>query len=305
MLAGAVLAGCSTPVGGSAQESPISATASGSASLSNSVSAPDSTVASLTGMSIPLPPLTPVSPTPTATISSPSPSPGPTPTPTPTRTPPTTTTTTTATTGSEPTPANDYITPCPSVDLRIPSTMTTCLSASVSDFWSSELNQVTAEKVVVSPDPSAVPAACRPGLTQAPAFTCNVDETLYVTSGLVSLISKYFTGSDVVYAYATLLAHEIGHVVQQAVDQPGYGTAAQSQMIEQQADCLSGVWAAHEVVQGKLDGAAFVDVSRRLITLVSSNAEIFTHGTPAVRAAAVAAGLAGGRPQTCHLATFS
>ena len=183
--------------------------------------------------------------------------------------------------------------------------MTNCLSASVSDFWSSELNQYVAEKVVISPSPSAVPSACRPALDSAPAFTCNVDETLYVTSGLVTLIGKYFTGSDVVYAYAALLAHEIGHVVQQAVDQPGYGTAADSQMIEQQADCLSGVWAAHEVAQGQLDGAAFVDVSRRLITLVSSNAEISTHGTPQVRAAAVVKGLSTGRPQTCNLATFS
>ena len=183
--------------------------------------------------------------------------------------------------------------------------MTTCLSASVSDFWSGELNQAVSEQVVVSPSESDVPSDCRPGLTQAPAFTCNVDGKLYITSGLVALIAKYFTGSDVVYAYATLLAHEIGHVVQKAVDQPGYGTAAQSLMIEQQADCLSGVWAAHEVAQGQLDGAAFVDVSRRLLTLVSSNAEISTHGTPAVRTAAVANGLAGGRPQTCSLATFS
>ena len=50
------------------------------------------------------------------------------------------------------------------------------------------------------------------------------------------------------YRFAATLGHEMGHVVQFAVHAPlvekDHPTAAQSQQIEQQADCLSGVWAA-------------------------------------------------------------
>ena len=65
------------------------------------------------------------------------------------------------------------------------------------------------------------------------------------------------------------------------------------------------MWARHAADAGGFDRAAFRRTAVRLVTLVSSNVEIQTHGTPAQRAAAIDRGLASGRPQACKLITFS
>ncbi len=146
-------------------------------------------------------------------------------------------------------------------------------------------------------------------MIDAPAFTCQVNDTVYINSSLIDLIGGQFGRREVPYAVASVVAHEIGHVVQAAVRQPGYHQAnpsdAASQRIEQQADCLSGVWAYRESSRGALDRVLFLKVAKALISDVSSNPEVATHGTPDQRAAAVARGLRLGRPQDCALATFS
>jgi uncharacterized protein len=165
------------------------------------------------------------------------------------------------------------------------------------------------QPVVVNPTRSQVPVECRPGLTEAPAFTCQIDDTVYINQSLIQLITEQFGASDVPYAMASVISHEIGHVVQAAVHQPGYdrtgSSDAISRQIEQQADCLSGVWAVSESKQGHLDPKTFQVVAKQLITDVSSNPEVATHGTPDQRAAAILRGMSGGRPQECKLATFS
>ncbi|MFN2518698.1 MAG: neutral zinc metallopeptidase [Jatrophihabitantaceae bacterium] len=149
--------------------------------------------------------------------------------------------------------------------------------------------------------------SCRDGLALGIAFTCPADLKLYATSEFLKLLSHFFAASDLPYALAAMQAHEMGHVVQYAVHQPGINdrsTDAVSRAIEQQADCLSGVWARHQAVKGGVDVARFRRVAVEGITLISSNAEIATHGTPAQRGAAIDRGLSGGRPQACKLATF-
>jgi predicted metalloprotease len=65
------------------------------------------------------------------------------------------------------------------------------------------------------------------------------------------------------------------------------------------------VWAGSESRQGHLDTRTFQVVAKQLITDISSNPEVATHGTPDQRAAAILRGMSGGRPQDCKLATFS
>lgn len=165
-----------------------------------------------------------------------------------------------------------------------------------------------AEPAVLAPARADVPAACRTALDVAPAFTCHVNATLYFSSGFLALIRKTFVGGDRTYALASVQAHEMGHIVQYAVHQPQLErtrpTDAQSRFVEQQADCLSGVWAAQADGTGGFDAARFHDVATRLIALISTNPEIRTHGTPPQRSAAIERGIRGGRPQSCRLATF-
>ncbi|WP_157695183.1 neutral zinc metallopeptidase [Nakamurella panacisegetis] len=199
---------------------------------------------------------------------------------------------------------------CPGVSASNVNAIVSCLKASVSDYWSGQLNQVVDQDVIVDPSTSQVPSACRSALTAAPAFTCQVNDTVYINQSFLDLVIHEFGTADIPYALASVVSHEIGHVVQAAVKQPGYDEAgtsdAISQRIEQQADCLSGVWAHSQATKNKgFDTKAFQTVSKQLITDISSNPEVATHGTPDQRAAAILRGLSSGTPQGCQLATFS
>jgi predicted metalloprotease len=200
-------------------------------------------------------------------------------------------------------PAGSFLCPGTSAEPIV-----TCLQGSLSDVWSGLLNEAITQPTVLAPSPSQVPADCRGGLDVGTAFTCTSDSTLYVTSKFLTLIAGNFAGTDLGYALAALQAHEMGHAVQYAVHQPSAEipnpTDTQSREFEQQADCLAGVWAHHVAATGGLDVSHFVSVDYELISLISSNPEILTHGTPPERRGAVNRGLAGGRPQDCKLATF-
>ncbi len=65
-------------------------------------------------------------------------------------------------------------------------------------------------------DPAAaqVPAACRSALGTAPAFTCQVDDVVYLGPGLAILVDGNFAPADRPYALAAVLAHEFGHASQ-------------------------------------------------------------------------------------------
>ena len=184
-----------------------------------------------------------------------------------------------------------------------------CLRTSLSEFWSGQLNEVVDQPVVVEPTSAQVPRQCRSAITTTAAFTCQVDNTVYLNSGLIDAARHDFPAAEEPYVFAAVLGHEIGHVVQATVKQPGYDDSTNSdeisRRIEQQADCLDGVWAHSAIAARQLDQATFVRVTNTYLTSISSNPEIVTHGTPPQRAAALAKGLKNGRPQDCGLATFS
>lgn len=181
-----------------------------------------------------------------------------------------------------------------------------CLRSALSDFWSGQLNAFVSERVYLDATAAQVPTNCRGGITGAPAFTCAINRALYINKSLLDLIDRYVPAADQIYAFAAVQAHEMGHVLQYTLHQPQIGlpnpTDGQRQFLEQQADCLSGVWAHSE---RRFVGARFLGIAVQLLTLVSSNPEIATHGTPLQRAAAIERGLASGRPQSCRLVTFS
>jgi predicted metalloprotease len=200
-------------------------------------------------------------------------------------------------------PAGSFL--CPGISAA---PIVKCLEVSLSEVWSGLLDETITQPTVLAPSPDQVPADCRGGLALDTAFTCTSDLKLYVTSKFLALIANNFVDTDLGYALAALQAHEMGHAVQYAVHQPSVEiknpTAAQSREFEQQADCLAGVWADQVGKEGGLGPLHFLSVDYELISLISNNPEIRSHGTPAERREAVNRGLVTGRPQDCSLATF-
>ncbi len=215
-------------------------------------------------------------------------------------------------TAAKPTPADPAAAPaagtaalefCPDVAPSDENGIDQCLGQSLAEFWSARLDLSVDHRVVVDPAAEQVPAECRSALTTAPAFTCQVDNVVYLDPKLTTLVDGHFTEADRPYALAVVVAHEFGHVVQAQVKQPEYGasTPAASQQIEQQADCLSGVWVHQQGSAGVLDTARFAAVQRTLITAISDATEVASHGTPQERAAALTKGLQNGHQQDCAL----
>ena len=155
-------------------------------------------------------------------------------------------------------------------------------------------------------------------------FYCPIDKKVYLdTSFFRDMKTKYGGGGE--FAYAYVVAHEIGHHVQDLLgildkvdnlkQQVGQTQAnALSVRVELQADCLAGVWANHanekwKVLQpGDIDRAmatASAIGDDRLQTAARGYAvpDSFTHGSSAMRQQWLTAGLKSGDINSCN--TFS
>jgi predicted metalloprotease len=155
-------------------------------------------------------------------------------------------------------------------------------------------------------------------------FYCPIDKKVYLdTSFFRDMQTKYGGGGD--FAYAYVVAHEIGHHVQdllgildkvddlkQRVSQTQAN--ALSVRVELQADCLAGVWANHAnqkwqiLQQGDIEKAlatAQAIGDDRLQTAARGYAvpDSFTHGSSAQRVKWLSAGLKSGDINSCD--TFS
>ena len=152
-------------------------------------------------------------------------------------------------------------------------------------------------------------------------FYCPNDKKVYLDMSFFDdMKSKYGGGGD--FAYAYVVAHEIGHHVQDLMgildktDQAKRGASkAQanhiSVAVELQADCLAGVWAANanqkwQILQpGDVESAlapAQAIGDDRLQTAARGYAvpDSFTHGTSALRQQWLTAGLKSGQIDSCN-----
>ena len=155
-------------------------------------------------------------------------------------------------------------------------------------------------------------------------FYCPIDKKVYLdTSFFRDMKNKYGGGGD--FAYAYVVAHEIGHHVQdvlgildkvdnmkQRVSQTQAN--ALSVRVELQADCLAGVWANHANDKWKILQPGDVEKALataqaigddRLQTAARGYAvpDSFTHGSSAMRQKWLTAGLKSGDINDCD--TFS
>jgi predicted metalloprotease len=173
-----------------------------------------------------------------------------------------------------------------------------CLVAELNRSWGTKLGKTVGVQVTVDPQPSQVDHNCRSFLAFGTAFYCPPDGRVYITALSVARTRAAF-GDQLPYGLAAIVAHEAGHRVQYAVKQPDLdrdGDAA-SRIVEQQADCLAGVWAYGAARRGLLDPAGFRSAYAKEMRLVSALKppagaglddydEVATHGTPTQRVAA-------------------
>lgn len=177
-----------------------------------------------------------------------------------------------------------------------------CLVASMTAFWSAQLHRPVRARVVLGL-PDTIPAGCRFPEDQLAAharaaFQCPDNDTVYFGPVLLRNLHADVPADAFPERLAAVLGHELGHSVQDAVHQKEPTTGppeAAWRFMEQQADCLSGVW-AHGT---GLDTGVFLPAARAMLTDVTDAGHIRDHGTVTERVAAVRRGLSG--VAACHL----
>ncbi len=152
-------------------------------------------------------------------------------------------------------------------------------------------------------------------------FYCPIDKKVYLdTSFFRDMKTKYGGGGE--FAYAYVVAHEIGHHVQDLLGVLDKVDAAKQRVsqtqanalsvrVELQADCLAGVWAANAnqkwriLEQGDIERAlatAQAIGDDRLQTAARGYAvpDSFTHGSSAMRQQWLTTGLKSGQVNSCN-----
>jgi predicted metalloprotease len=177
-----------------------------------------------------------------------------------------------------------------------------CLASSLTRFWTAELDRPVVLHTVLDPIRAQVPAQCRAALRLDTAFSCPVDDVVYLTARFVVRLRTSGPADQAWLRIASTVGHEMGHIVQFAVHEPlvtgnHRPRWAQSRRIEQQADCLDGVWAANVGI----DDARFATATRVVLLAVDNRWERRSHGTPAQRLAALRRGQRARTPAACGL----
>ena len=165
-----------------------------------------------------------------------------------------------------------------------------------------------------------MPTACGSGSAAAGPFYCPLDRKVYLDLSFFQQLSDEFQAPGE-FAEAYVLAHEVGHHVQNLLGISGKVRAAQerasdaqanqlSVRLELQADCFAGVWAKHAdqtkhiLEQGDIESALRAAAAVGDDTLQKRARgyvvpESFTHGSAAERTGWFKRGLTDGSIQGC------
>lgn len=165
-------------------------------------------------------------------------------------------------------------------------------------------------------------SACGTAQSAMGPFYCPSDQKVYLdTSFFRDMQRKFGGGGD--FAYAYVIAHEVGHHienlmgilprVQQAQQAAGSRAEANnlSVRVELMADCLAGVWAAHANQKWKILEPGDVEKAIRTAQAIGDDRlqqasggrvvpDSFTHGSAAQRAEWLNRGLQSGRVDACN-----
>jgi predicted metalloprotease len=172
-------------------------------------------------------------------------------------------------------------------------------------------------KLVLFRDATSSP--CGSAESATGPFYCPDDEKVYIDLGFYDELQRRF-GAPGQFAQAYVLAHELGHHVQNLIgverkvrslrnQNPGAGNALSVRM-ELQADCFAGVW-AHSTqqrnllesgdVESALGAAAAVGDDRlQRMSRGQVSPDSFTHGSSAQRMEWFQRGMSGGTIDSCN-----
>lgn len=167
----------------------------------------------------------------------------------------------------------------------------------------------------------STPTACGTGQTASGPFYCPGDRKVYLDTSFFQLMQQRFQVSGD-FAAAYVIAHEIGHHVQnltgtmQKVDSARqHATPAQanalSVRLELQADCYAGVWAFHANQARSILETGDVEEALHAATAIGDDAlqrqaqgyvvpDSFTHGTSAQRTRWFKRGIDSGEMSNCN-----
>lgn len=153
-------------------------------------------------------------------------------------------------------------------------------------------------------------------------FYCPTDQRIYIDPRFFDELTHRF-GAPGDFAQAYVIAHEVGHHIQNLEGTLDQAQRAQAQAsraegnqiqisVELQADCYAGVWAANardergsilepgDVEEGMRAAEAIGDDTLQRQTQGRVVPESFTHGTSEQRMAALRRGLQSGDPAACQ-----
>ena len=150
----------------------------------------------------------------------------------------------------------------------------------------------------------AVDTACGQASSAVGPFYCPADRLAYIDLAFYDELANRF-GAPGEFAQAYVIAHEVGHHVQNLLGVRGSGDNDQSVRVELQADCYAGVWAHDVFEEGDLEdgdieegiGAASAVGDDRLNP--GSSPETWTHGSAEQRVRWFRVGFDGGDPDDC------
>jgi predicted metalloprotease len=166
----------------------------------------------------------------------------------------------------------------------------------------------------------AVDSACGLASSAAGPFYCSPDDRVYLDRSFFEDLSKRF-GAPGEFARAYVIAHEVGHHVQnqlgitgKVAQQRGRASEARSNalsvLVELQADCFAGIWGHYAQQRGLLDPgdvqaglAAAAAIGDDRIQQQSGgrvSPESFTHGSSAQRVRWFRSGLDSGDVNQCN-----
>jgi len=166
----------------------------------------------------------------------------------------------------------------------------------------------------------AVQSGCGFAQSQMGPFYCPADQKLYIDMSFYDDLSRRF-GAPGDFAQAYVIAHEVGHHVQNLVGTAGKVREAQQGMdqaqanalsvrMELQADCYAGVWANHAARSRQLLESGDIEEGLNAASAIGDDRlqkqsqghvvpDAFTHGTSEQRVEWFRKGLEAGTPEAC------
>lgn len=165
------------------------------------------------------------------------------------------------------------------------------------------------------------PTACGTGQSASGPFYCPDDQKVYIDLSFYRLLQQRFNVSGE-FAQAYVIAHEVGHHVQNLMGVMDKVRSAQrgvsevqantlSVRVELQADCFAGVWAHHaDAARNILEGGD-IEAALNAATAIGDDAlqrqsqgevipDSFTHGTSAQRVRWFKRGIESGQVDACN-----